>query len=191
MTTSTTPLAMRPWLRWLLVASVLASMVALWWPSGTTQTVERIAQASSTSVGPDTELAGSSTAVATAQVPTALPATLEAANLDKATFDPFVGVQPPPPPPPKPFVGPIYVAPAPAPVAPPFTYRYLGQITAPDGARLVYLTKADKDYPVSVGTTLDEGYVVESITAEGVQLRYPPLDSRVAVHIPPAQEPSR
>ena len=112
------------------------------------------------------------------------------ASLDKAAFDPFVGVQPPPPPPPKPFVGPIYVAPPPPPAAPPLTYRYVGQMLDPSGKQLVYLGKADKDFPVIVGTRLDEGYVVEAITADGIRLHYPPLDARAVINIPAAKDSS-
>ena len=90
----------------------------------------------------------------------------------------------------KSFVGPINVPPPPVPAAPPLAYRYLGEMTDPGGQRFVYLSKGDKEYPVTVGSKLDEGYVVESITAETIGLYYPMLGLRAAIHIQPVQEPS-
>jgi len=180
---------MRTWLRWLLAASALAAAVALWWPDGVSQAVLRS----------ETAIAGSQAALNTVgdPVPSAtggavsptLPSHLPTATLDPANFDPFVGAQPPPPPPPKPQPLPVVVAPPPpAPTAPPLTYRYLGQMVDPSGQRLVYLGKGDKDVLVAVGTQLDEGYVVETISTDGIQLHYPPLDVRAVINIPPARD---
>jgi len=180
---------MRPWLRWLLAASALAAAVALWWPDGVSRAVSRSeaaivgSQAALNTVG---EPVPSATGGA---LPATLPSHLPTATLDPANFDPFVGAQPPPPPPPKPQPMPVVVAPPPpAPTAPPLTYRYLGQMVDPSGKRLVYLGKGDKDVLVAVGTLLDEGYVVEAISADGIQLHYPPLDVRAVINIPPARD---
>ncbi|HET9644604.1 MAG TPA: hypothetical protein VFP68_14915 [Burkholderiaceae bacterium] len=64
------------------------------------------------------------------------------------------------------------------------TYRYLGQMTDPSGHRRVYLSAGSGDVLVSVGTRLDEGYVIEAITAEAIGLNYPPLGARVSIPIP-------
>ena len=115
-----------------------------------------------------------------------LPAQLVSTALDEAESDPFVPPQltpPAAPPSPNPFVGPPYVPP---PAPPTITYRYLGQMTDPEGKQLVYLARADKDLQVTVGTRLDEGYTVEAITAEGVRLLYAPAGARVTIPIPPA-----
>jgi len=69
-------------------------------------------------------------------------------------------------------------------------YRFAGRVVDPDGHELVYLSRADGT-PVAVkaGATLEGGYVVESVTADGVHLIYPPLGARVTVSAPPAPEP--
>jgi hypothetical protein len=83
------------------------------------------------------------------------------------------------------------IPPPPAPTAPPLAYRYLGEMVDPAGKRYVYLGKGDKEIPVTAGTLLEEGYVVDAIGAEGIQVRYPPLDERSVINIPPAnREPS-
>src|SRR5258706_3856091 len=79
--------------------------------------------------------------------------------------------------------------PAPAPQAPPLNLRYLGSMVTPDGQRLVYLGRGDTALTVATGDRLDEGYVVESIGAEGITLVYPPLGTKVTVPIPPAPNP--
>jgi len=184
-------LAMRSSLRWLLAVSALLSALAWWWPDNVSQAVARAGSASETLPLPS--VPSSSTATVPDAASTALPDHLPTLTLDKAAFDPFVGLQPPAPPPPKPTPKPTpqpaYVPPPPpAPVAPTLTYRYLGQMTDPSGKKVYYLAKADKDVPIVVGTPLDEGYVVEAITADLVRLRYPPLDVRVEIRIPPASD---
>ncbi|MED5621552.1 hypothetical protein [Ideonella sp. BN130291] len=66
------------------------------------------------------------------------------------------------------------------------SYRYLGQMVDPSGKQVVYLSRGDHDVAVSVGTRLDEGYVVEAITPDGVRLNYPPLHAQVTVPVPPS-----
>jgi hypothetical protein len=181
---------MRPWLRWVLAATVVVSGLALVWPDKTVHAVSgtvlrgrneaAVAQAAATTPYDPTQPAGP------------LPALLPRHVLGKANFDPFVGVQPPAPPAtpaPKPFVGPVYQPPPPP---PPINYRYLGQMTTPGGDRLVYLNSGTADIPVAVGTRLDEGYVVESIASDGVHLYYPPLKAHAIVPMsPPAQDTSQ
>lgn len=184
---------MRGWLRWLLVITVLSSFAALLWPDGVTQAISRTeaSMASAAVVVPDA-----------AQDPTAsdlrrtLPERLATVSLDKASFDPFVGKQAPPPPPPPPIPAPVVqVAAPPPPSAPPFDYRYLGRMVDPAGKQYVYLGKSGSDTTgaavvVSIGTQLDEGYMVEAIEPTSIRLTYPPLDTHVAIDIPPAQETS-
>ncbi len=80
------------------------------------------------------------------------------------------------------FIGPE--APLPPPPPPTLNYRYAGQMTTPEGQRLVYLSKGTDITPVEVGTRLEEGYVVEAISSEAVALRYPPRDAKAVVPIP-------
>ena len=152
---------MRPWLRWLLAASALAAAVALWWPDGVSQAVSRSEAAVANSQAAIDAALDPAAAASNGLPRKAVPSRLPVVTLDPANFDPFVGAQPPPPPPPKPQPMPVVVAPPPpAPMAPPLSYRYLGQMVDPSGKRLVYLGKGDKDVLVAVGTQLDEGYVV-------------------------------
>ena len=65
------------------------------------------------------------------------------------------------------------------------TVRYLGTMTTPAGDRLVMLARGDTTVPVQPGTRLDEGYVVETISADAVRLVYPPLGTTVDIPIPP------
>jgi hypothetical protein len=99
-----------------------------------------------------------------------------------ASFDPFVGVVPPAPPPP-PAVAPVATA-APPPSPPPQDFRYLGRMTGPDGVEQTLLGRGDAAVPITVGTTLDNGYVVESIAADAVVLVYPPFGSKAVLQIP-------
>ena len=181
--------SLRPGLRWLLLGTVGVSAAALLWPEGEATRIIAVASrgADLERVVPST-VPTSSTGVVAAPIPFRLPAHL----LEKAQFDPFAGGAPAPAPTPiapaasKPFVGPVYVPPPPAPS---LNYRYLGQILDPDGRRLVYLARPDKDVLVGAGTRLDEGYVVEAIDDQGVRLRYPPLDAHAVVPSPTAHDP--
>jgi hypothetical protein len=177
---------MRSSLRWLLLGTVCLTIVAVWWPvdgSG----IKVVAARASDATSGQLEVPAVTISVPSSRERVVLPARLPVHSLDKSDFDPFVGLQPTPAaapplaPPPKPFVGPIYVPPPPPPS---IQYRYLGQMIDPTGKQVVYLARPDKEVPVSVGTHLDEGYVVEAITAEGVRLHYPALDARTVVPIP-------
>ena len=97
-------------------------------------------------------------------------------------FDPFVGVVPPPPPVPPPLAPAVAVV-APA-VAPPQDYRFLGRVTGPDGVDQVLLGRGETAVSVKAGTSLDNGYVVESVTTEEIVLIYPSLGTKTTVPIP-------
>jgi hypothetical protein len=87
-----------------------------------------------------------------------------------------------PPPPPKP---PAPVSAAPTPPAPPtppaLPYRVAGVI-AHDGKAEVVLSKGDRVITVRPGETLEGGYRVGNIDADGVTLIYTPLG--IAQHLP-------
>ena len=166
------------------------SALALWWPSGVTQAVTHRVEAAATAQADVSRAYVLATTPQDALQAAPLPDRLNAAPLEKSRFDPFVGVQPPPPPAPKVVAAPVVEAPAPPPPPPTLNYRYLGQMTDPSGQQYVYLAKPDKDVPVTVGTRLDEGYVVEAITADAVRVVYPPLDSRAVIPIPPSRDPA-
>lgn len=176
---------MRPWLRWLLVTSVLASGLSLMWPDDSiSRAVDSID--ARRIVAPLDARASGPTTVTNEPIPQRLPIAL----LDKAIADPFADLQPPAPPAPNPLVGPTHEPLAAPPAPPPANYRYLGQLTTPEGKTLVYLARGDRDIAVEVGTQLDDGYLVEAITPGAVQLHFAALDTRVTIPIPEARDTS-
>lgn len=64
-----------------------------------------------------------------------------------------------------------------APTPPPMPYRVAGQVVQ-GGAAYVILSSSDRVLTVAAGDKLDGGYVVESISSEGVTLLYEPLGMR-------------
>ncbi len=134
------------------------------------------------------------TAAAPAALPVPLPDELPPPRFEKPAFDPFVGVVPAALKP-LPVDAPLPVAtvlpPPPPPAAPALNYRYLGQMVSPAGVKTVYLARADVMVPVSTGTLLEEGYVVEAIDGEGVRLHYPPMKLHALIALPPPENPSR
>lgn len=66
----------------------------------------------------------------------------------------------------------------------------MGQLVDPAGKRLIYLARPDKEVAVTVGTRLDEGYIVESIATEGVRLLHPPSANKVLIPVPHGAEVS-
>ena len=68
------------------------------------------------------------------------------------------------------------------------TYRYLGQMLDPAGKRLVYVTKGDRDIQVGAGMQLEDGYVVESITAGAVRVVHAATQTRIDIPIPASKE---
>lgn len=180
---------MRRSLLWALAATMALTAAALWTTADSPRVVaaikprmaEHAAALDSVGIGgsPNSVLSGPP-----------LPAALPRVMLEPAKRDPFSGEPPPPPkvaraaPPP---AAPASAAPPPAPrQAPALNLRYMGTLLAPDGRRLVYLARGDSAIAVAVGDQLDEGYVVESLNADGVTLVYAPLNTRVTVPIPPA-----
>jgi hypothetical protein len=77
------------------------------------------------------------------------------------------------PPPAKPAPA-ASLAPPPAPTPPPMPYRVAGRVVH-DGIAHVVLAKGDRVLTVRQGDTLDDGYRVQSIGAQGVTLVYLPL----------------
>lgn len=181
---------MRKGLAWVLGATVALSGVALWLPhdeeGGTSAlSARQWAAAVPAALAPE---AATRPSPARAQGP--LPSVWPLQALEPAKRDLFAPVLPPPPPAPKPLkvvsAPPRPVEP-PAPMAPPMNYRYFGQMRKPDGSLIVYLSRGNTPIQVSVGERLDDGYVVESVSEEEIQLVYPPLGVKAAVNIPPAQ----
>lgn len=183
---------MRKSFTWTLGGTVVLSGVALWLPSdngapSAVLVLQRDRHDDPVGSGGG-RLARPSQARAESPLPTAWPLVA----LSPAKRDLFAPVLPPAPPAPKPAK--LVSAPPPppveplAPMAPPMNYRYFGQMRKPDGTQVVYLSRGNNTpIQVAVGERLDDGYVVESVTEEGIQLVYPPLGVKALVNIPPAQ----
>jgi hypothetical protein len=182
---------MRAGLLWMLVATLVLSAVAVWWPDDQVQVTRRADEAERIELN-----AGRPQRVAELQSGAGnLPSRLPVIEFELARFDPFAGLPAPPPPKPKAVaavvpqpVAPVQVAsaPLPPPEAPRLSYRYLGQFTDPAGVSQVYLAKNDAAFPIQVGTRLEEGYVVEAMGAEGIRLHYPALNAHAVISVPAA-----
>jgi hypothetical protein len=57
-------------------------------------------------------------------------------------------------------------------------------MTDPDGQKRVYLVKSDVPVSASVGTQLEDGYVVENISEEGIILYQAAQDTRAVITVP-------
>jgi hypothetical protein len=167
----------KPALRWSLATTLALSAWALWSPAKPLPVVAPVAERPHDS------------AVAGAADGEPLPASLERQALEPARRDPFgamvQAMQQPAAPKAFMLVGPEQPPPLPPP--PPLNYRFLGQMQTPDGQRLVYLSKGQDVTPVEVGTRLDEGYVVEAVSADAVSLRHPGHDAKAVIPITRAE----
>lgn len=178
---------MRRDLSWALGASVLLSIVALF-----SSRVPGVVSA----IEPNVRDRAQALDAVSAPVPSiavdleALPARLPQLLVDAARRDPFVPIAASAPASAAAVVPAIAASHAPAPPAPPapppINVRFLGSMVNPEGERLLYLARGDAAVQVKVGDRLDEGYMVESLSAEAVGLVYPPLGVHVTVAIPPA-----
>ncbi len=176
----------RPSIRWGLGASALLSLLALWMPRDASRGVieAHLPSGGAPLVALDPSTARRPDAPASAAL--RLPAELPLMALEPAVGDPFVGLVPPPPKP-----APVQAA-APEPVVPqvpPLSYRFLGRFVSPTGEPMVYLSRQGdgKEVAVTVGSTLDEGFVVEAVRPEAVVLVYPPAGTRLNIAIPSAE----
>ena len=57
-------------------------------------------------------------------------------------------------------------------------------MTAPDGTQLVYVNAGDASLTLVAGQNLPNGYRVESITAQAIELSYPPLNTTARLDLP-------
>jgi hypothetical protein len=71
------------------------------------------------------------------------------------------------------------------PQAPPLDLQYAGRLSMGDTTAQVYVIQQSQWFVLEKGTTLQNGYVVESVDAHGVRLRYPPLDVSRQFLLPP------
>ena len=71
------------------------------------------------------------------------------------------------------------------PQAPPLDLQYVGRLSIGESAPKVYVLHQSQWLVLEKGTTLHNGYVVESVEAQRVRLRYPPLDVSRQFLLPP------
>lgn len=100
--------------------------------------------------------------------------------LGKARENPF-DVQSWQPPPPKVVIAPP--VPPPPPPPPEMSYRFAGRLMQ-DGKVQIFVSKGDVPVVAKVGDLLD-GYLIEAIAANSINLVHPPTGHRQSIFIPP------
>ena len=177
------PARMRAPLKWGLAGTVLATTASLLWPTHQLVGVQDREGKAMDAVPPARQIASAPPVPDAREGSLARLQPLIASNAASAAipFDPFVGVVVPPPPAPPPVAPPVAAVAPPAP--PPQDYRFLGRVTDPDGVEQILLGHGDTAVPVKVGTALDNGYMVESITMDSIVLVYAPLGTKTSLQI--------
>lgn len=175
---------MRPSLTWALVATLAACAVAVWLPEAAPRTVAAVERPAAPGVAD-----GPMPPAVFPERGTALPEQLSMLVLEPAARDIFAPVavtaEAAPAPPVAVAQSTFIDPPAPvAPTAPAAAYRFLGRMLTPVGESMVFLGSTEKVVAVKAGDRLDDGYVVESISEQGVQLLYPELDVRITLPAP-------
>lgn len=173
---------MRRGLFWALLATVAASAATLWVGRQAPVVVAAVERAGARTVTAGPRIAET--------VAVALPEHLDRFVIEPPGRDPFIPVLPPqpkPPPAPAPSPGSMVGPPPPPPLpsAPAVRARFLGRMVTPSGDRLVFLAAGDKTVLAQAGDLLEDGYVVDSVTDQAVVLRYPALDVKVTLPLPP------
>jgi hypothetical protein len=184
-----------PALAWLLLAALIASAWALWWPSADT-------------VQPDqrwpTVLATATTPLSSVAEPPPAPGPSAggmelaggngelAAVLSPATRDPFYPT--PAMPPTKDHPGATQgdvkePEPPPSPPPPPMNHRVIGRFQTPGGQWLVLVQDGAAAVQVEPALLLSSGWVVESVTTREVTLRHP-LVKQASILAAPEDNPS-
>lgn len=177
----TRPMSLRPVLRWTLLATLVATAGALLLHAPDDFLYEPAGGGRASASDAPSSGAWTESHQAQEQRPS-VP------HLSDAHFDPFIGVAPPAPPS---HSAPAPPAPPPPPAAPTMPLRFAGRMTDPVGEETVFLSGPDgTPVPIKPGTTLEGGYVVESVTPSSATLVYPPSGAHVAVPLEPAPDPS-
>ncbi len=183
------PRQLRPMLRWMLGLSIGGSVWAFLLPSPADAPADSVPRSQPPGAASYRELLSSwqpaHSPLAGSAIP--LPSRLPENPLEAADRNPFSTPQQPAPPAPPALA--LEPAPPPAPQAPALTYRYLGEMLDAQGQRRVYLAKQDKELLVETGTRLDEGYRVESITADEIRLIHEALQQQAVIRIPAKPAP--
>ena len=102
-----------------------------------------------------------------------------------ASKDPFAArgwLPPPPPPAPAPVV-PVVAEAAPAPVAPPVPFKFVGLIEEKAAKPAAFIAKGDALFVVHVGDVVENTYRVESFNSAQVVVTYLPLQQRQTIEV--------
>jgi len=187
---------LNPALGWALLASLLATGWALWWPS------EPLVQPASTEAATPPARAATTVATATPQPEAGSAAVTprlatdvgDAPMLSPASRDPFNPAPPPAPPAPaktlpEPVRSEPTTPPPPAPTAPPMNHRVVGRFQTPEGQWLIFLQDGNQTVAAAPGVALGTGYVVESVTPSEIQLRHPLAQQPVSLPLPTDNAP--
>lgn len=173
----------------LLLVLALLGLAAMWWsalgkkaPVTTANALKPAKQETST----DTNRSALPAAV--------LPTRIERDAMEPALRDPFVAYAPPAPAQPKikstpAPLPPVFNAPpaaVAAPSPPALNLRYVGQMTAPNGDRMIYVASGDSTVMLTQGQTLPNGYQVTSISDRQVNFTYAPLGYTTQLSLPEA-----
>lgn len=174
----------------LLLILVLLGLGGMWWSALN----KKAPAATPVSTKPNQQSASAATgSMALAVI--ALPTRIEREALEPALRDPFMAYAPPAPPQPKakPIIKaappPVFNAPpaaVAAPSPPPLNLRFMGQMTAPNGDRSVYVASGDSTVLLTQGQTLSNGYQVTSISERQVNFTYTPLGYTTQLSLPEA-----
>lgn len=175
--------------RWLAIAAlgIVTLILAVKAPAPDESLSLNKAHTNTSNVG--NENSGKSVNVNKKQLASAEGLTLDAleprkmAQLDKDMFTSKSWYIPPPPPPKPKYVPPPPPPPPPPPSAPPLPYKFTGSFQEPSQKMVVYLSRGDRLYSVSVGDTLEGTYKIESINAGQLVMLYLPLNIRQNLRI--------
>jgi hypothetical protein len=113
----------------------------------------------------------------------ALPAHWPETGVEQATRNPFIATAPPAP---KPVAAPVVASPPPALPPPVSDYRFWGRMAVQGGQHLTYVARGDTGTPVAIdiGTRLEDGWSVESVGDNAIELVHAATLQRSTLAIP-------
>lgn len=136
----------------------------------------------------------SSKKTADTPLPTELERMLITTDFSVVKRNPFVAIEPPPAPQiakkPMPVTAPSLPAPASVqaspqpPMMPPLNLKFVGRVTEPNGNRVVFASLNELPVTLNVGQTLTNGFRVDAIKDDVVELTYTPLSTTTRFDLP-------
>jgi hypothetical protein len=116
-----------------------------------------------------------------------LPSEIDRFMLEQAKRNPFVATVPPVvkpkavPVPPPPVVQPIVAA---QPMAPLLNLSFVGRVLEADGQRAIFANFNNETLRLTPGQVLPNGFRVDAINDDAVELTYPPLNTTARFELP-------